>query len=234
MFQFLFFFPILFCLFVDANKRRLRLRNEKPSNQKFNTPKKGPSFPPSSPPTSRPKPDTDSIWSMPTMTTTTTRRTTTTTTTRRPLFTTKAPFYNPADPSYNGAGGYFGNRYDDRTTPRYTTKRPSSSGGGFFSGFSDILQGELGKFINSALSNRGGSGSSGFGGFDTRPVMENKNRGNFGLFNENTRGTSLSSNNDYHKYPVTRYGSESSMSASPYATTTHAPSHGNFGWKVSK
>lgn len=179
-------------------------------------------------------------------TTTTTRRTTTTTTSRRPLFTTKTPFYNPADPSYNGAGGYFGNRYDDRPTTRYTTKRPSSSsGGGFFSGFSDILKGELGDFINSALSNRGGSsgGSGGGGGFGsffdkTRPVMENKNRGSFGLFNENSGGTSLSSNNDYHKYPVTvdqqRYGGGSSMSSYSPPASTQAPSHGNFGWKLSK
>lgn len=164
---------------------------------------------------------------------------TATTTTRRP-WTTQSPFYNPANPSYSGGGGYYGNRYGDdttfggssftRPTTRYTTKRPSSSssgGDGFFSGLSNILSGDVGKFIGSALSNRGGSsgGSGGLGSFgsffDTRPATENRNyRG--GLFNENTGSTS-----NHNAYPVTRYGDVSPPAPNP------TPSHGNYGWKLS-
>lgn len=178
------------------------------------------------------------IWNPPATTAYTTPRTTTTTTTRR-SWTTKAPFYNPSNPSYNGGGGYYGNRYGDDSTfggssfTRPTTKRPSSpssssgSGSGFFSGLQGILAGEVGKFISSAISNRGGGGSSGgFGSFfDTRPSTENKNyRG--GLFNENT-GTTSTGNHNYNAYPVTRYGDTSPKPAQPTA------SHGNFGWKLS-
>lgn len=187
-----------------------------------------------------------------TTTTTTTRRPWTTqpsyfapTTTRR-AWTTPAPFYNPANPSYNGGGGYFGNRYGDDTTfggssfTRPTTKRPSSSSSsgsgfdGFFSGLSNVLSGEVGKFFNSAISNRGGS-SGGFGslfGGDTRPLTENKNyRG--GLFSENTgssSGTNRAPSETVGGYPVTRYGEASAPSSNP---TGSQASHGNIGWKLS-
>lgn len=115
------------------------------------------------------------------------------------------------------------------TRPSYTTKRPSSSSsGGFFSGLQNVLGGDVGKFIGSALSNRGGSGGSSgfgslFGGGDTRPATENRNyRG--GLFSENTN-----SNSNPNKYPVTQYGSVAP--APPPAS--QAPSHGTYGWKLS-
>lgn len=170
------------------------------------------------------------------------------TTTRR-SWTTPTPFYNPANPSYNGGGGYFGNRYGDdttfggssftRPTTRYTTKRPSSSSSGFdgfFSGLSNILSGEAGKFFSSAISNRGGSSSGGgfgslFGG-DTRPLTENKNyRG--GLFSENsgsTSGGSKAPTETVGGYPVTRYGDASAPASNPTASQA---SHGNIGWKLS-
>jgi len=222
----------------------------------------GPSFPPS--PTSNPN---TNIWNVPaTVKYTTARTTTTTTTTRRP-WTTRPPYYNPADPSYNGGGSYYGNRFGDDTfggssftqRPSYTTKRPSSSGsfGSFFSGLSNVLSGDLGKFLDSALSGgsstgtRGGSsGGSGFGGSsfgsrsgssgggsfgslfgsDTRPLTENKNyRG--GLFSENTGSSSGSTGarESYGGYPVTRYG-DAAASAPPANPTS---SHGNYGWKLS-
>ncbi|XP_070506677.1 nuclear pore complex protein DDB_G0274915 [Chironomus tepperi] len=176
----------------------------------------------------------------PTTTTTrwTTRPTTTTTTTRR-SWTTKSPFYNPSNPSYGGGGSYFGNRYGDDDifgggssfTRTSTTKRPSSSGsGGFFSGLSSFLGGDVGKLLTDAL--KGGSGTGG-GFFDTRPLIENKNRG--GLFSENpSSGSSGSSPTNYNGYPVTRYGSENSA-PSYVKPTTSSPtaSHGNFGWKLS-
>ena len=194
------------------------------------------------PPSPTSNPNTN-IWNFPaTVKYTTARTTTTTTTTRRP-WTTRAPYYNPADPSYNGGGSYYGNRYGDDTTfggssftrPSYTTKKPSSSSsfGGFFSGLSNVLSGDLGKFIDSALSNRGGSsgGSGSFGslfGGDTRPLVENKNyRG--GLFNENTGSTgSTGSTSSLGGYPVTRYGGDSQP---PPSNPTS--SHGSYGWKLS-
>ncbi|CRL04228.1 CLUMA_CG017332, isoform B [Clunio marinus] len=178
-----------------------------------------------------------SVWNFPATTKYTTQRTTTTTTTttRRP-WTTKSPFYNPANPSYSGGGGYYGNRYGDdttfggfsRPTTRYTTKRPSSSGGfsSFFSDFSNILSGDVGKLIGGALSSRGGSSGGGgfgsfFGGGDTRPLIENRNyRG--GLFSENS-----GSSTNYNAYPVTRYGQ-----VSPSTPKPSSASHGNFGWKM--
>lgn len=207
-----------------------------------------PSAPPA-PPASNPN---DNIWNFPittrstttqrpTTTTTTTRRTTTTTTTRRP-WTTPSPFYNPSNPGYGGGGsGNYGNRFGDdttfggfnRPTTRPTTRRPSSSSSssgsldGFLSGIQNALGGDFGKFLGSALANRGGSssggGSSGLGGFfNTRPTETRRYGG--GLFNENT-GTST---NNLNAYPVTRYGD-----ASPtYSSPTQAPSHGNFGWKL--
>lgn len=200
---------------------------------------KGPSHPPTT------KPST-SIWNFdpPTAPTTTTRRTTTTTTTTRRPWTTQSPFYNPANPSYSGGGGYFGNRYGDsddggssftRPTTRYTTKRPSSSSGfdGFFSGLQNVLSGDIGKLISGALSNRGGSGSSSGGGFgslfggDTRPLIENKNsRG--GLWSENTSGQGTRTSNSYNAYPVTRYG-ESNVPSAPPAN----PTPPQYGWKLS-
>lgn len=215
------------------------------------------------PPSPTSNPNTN-IWNFPaTVKYTTARTTTTTTTTRRP-WTTRPPYYNPADPSYNGGGSYYGNRYGDDSfggssftqRPSYTTKRPSSSSsgfGGFFSGLSNAFSsGDLGKFIDSALSGgsstgtRGGSsggssfgsrsGSSGGGGFgslfgsDTRPLTENKNyRG--GLFSENAGGStgSTGARESYGGYPVTRYG-DASASAPP---ANPAPSHGNYGWKLS-
>lgn len=206
-------------------------------NKKPHKRKKGPSNP-----TRAPTPNTN-IWNLPASTTT--ERTTTTTTTRR-AWTTKAPFYNPSNPSYNGGGSYYGNRYGDdsnfggssftRPTTRYTTRRPASSGsssGGFFSGLSNVLSGDVGKFIESALSNRGGSSGGGnsfggfgsfFGGGDTRPSVDTRNyRG--GLFSENT-GTGGSTSN-HNAYPVTRIGEAPQPSSNP------TPSHGNFGWKLS-
>jgi len=205
----------------------------------------GPSMPPPSP-TSNPN---TNIWNFPSTVKYTTARTTTTTTTTRRPWTTRPPYYNPADPSYSGGGSFYGNRYGDDTTfggssftrPSYTTKRPSSSSsgfGGFFSGLSNVLSGDLGKFIDSALSNRGGSsggGSSGGGssfgslfGGDTRPLTENRNyRG--GLFSENSGSSPASSGStgSYGGYPVTRYGDAKPPASNP------TPSHGNFGWKLS-
>lgn len=99
----------------------------------------------------------------------------------------------------------------------------SSSGGGFSDFFGSVLSNRGG--------NSGGGSSGGFGDFfNTRPVMENKSRGSFGLFSENSKGASSSNDNsDYHKYPVTRYGSESSYSPS---APTQAPSHGKIGWNI--
>lgn len=194
------------------------------------------------PPSPTSNPNTN-IWNFPSTVKYTTARTTTTTTTRR-AWTTRPPYYNPADPSYNGGGSYYGNRYGDDTTfggssftrPSYTTKRPSSSSssfGGFFSGLSNVLSGDLGKFIDSALNSRGGSssGSGGFGslfGGDTRPLMENKNyRG--GLFNENTgsTGSTGGATSSLGGYPVTRLGDAPSPQSNP------TPSHGSYGWKLS-
>ena len=166
----------------------------------------------------------------------------TTTTTRR-TWTTPSPYYNPANPSYNGGGSYYGNRYGDdstfggssftRPTTRYTTKRPSSSSGslnGFLSGLSNVLGGDVGKFIGSAINSRGGSGSSGnigsFGGFNTRPATEN--RGYSGsLYSENSRGTENMGTVNTGPYKVTRYGE-----AQPTSSNVN-PSHGNYGWKLS-
>jgi len=192
-----------------------------------------------------------SIWNVPSTVKYTQPRTTTTTTTTRRPWTTQAPFYNPSNPSYNGGGSYYGNRYGDdsdfggspfvRPTTKYTTKRPSSSsssGGGLFSGFGDILQRELGNFIGQALSNRGGSSSGGSsfgslfggGGGDTRPISQS--RGSFGLFNENpsTGTTGSGSTGDYSKYPVTRYGDASHSSS--YPTSAPSASHGSYGWRT--
>ena len=157
----------------------------------------------------------------------------TTTTTRR-SWTTKSPFYNPSNPSYGGGGSFFGNRYGDddifggSSSRTSTTKRPSSSGSGFFSGLSSFLSGDVGKLLQDAL--KGGSGTGG-GFFDTRPLIENKNRGS--LFSENPSSSSGSSNN-FGGFPVTRYGSENSApSYSQQTTSSPSASHGNFGWKLS-
>lgn len=151
--------------------------------------------------------------------------------------TTKSPFYNPNNPSYNGGGSYYGNRYGDDDYSgssfniRTTTKRPSSSSssGGFLSGLSNFLSGDVGKLISSAISSRGGSGGSGGGGgfgsfFDTRPLTENKNyRG--GLFSENTNQGATRTTNDY---TASRYGE---LPSAP--TSRPAASHGSYGWNLS-
>ena len=81
------------------------------------------------------------------------------------------------------------------------------------------------------MSGGGGGGSSGGGFFDTRPLIENKNRGS--LFSENPSSGSGSSNT-YMGYPVTRYGSENAAPSHSHPTTSSpTASHGNFGWKLS-
>lgn len=202
---------------------------------------------PSAPPSNNPS----GGWNLPTTTryvyttttTTTPRTTTTTTTTRRPWNTTPKSYYNPATPSYTpgGGGGFFGNRYGDtdysggssitRPTTRFTTKKPAGTFDSLFSGFQNALSGQVGSFIQSALSGGGGGGggsSSGFGSFfNTRPVQQN--RGSFGLFSENTNAntnTNLNSRSG-SAYPT------SGTTYTRYADTPVNPTPPQYGWKLS-
>ncbi|CAO1388983.1 unnamed protein product [Diamesa tonsa] len=201
---------------------------------------------PSAPPSNNPS----GGWNLPTTTryvyttttTTTPRTTTTTTTTRRPWNTTPKSYYNPATPSYTpgGGGGFFGNRYGDtdysggssitRPTTRFTTKKPAGTFDSLFSGFQNALSGQVGNFIQSALSGGGGGGgsSSGFGSFfNTRPVQQS--RGSFGLFSENTNAntnTNLNSRSG-SAYPT------SGTTYTRYAETPVNPTPPQYGWKLS-
>jgi hypothetical protein len=192
-------------------------------------------------------PNSDSgFLNIPTVKVTTTRYTTryttpSTTTTRRTYYTptTRPPYFGGGGNRYgddDGGSIFGGGGYRPPPTTRYTTRattrKPSS--GGFFSGFSDILSGQIGDLINDALKGGSSKGGGGFGSFfDTRPIQENKGyRG--GLFSENSGSQNQPSASSR---PTTRYA-ETTYNRSPsygWNTQGSAPSSNptpSYGWRV--
>lgn len=134
----------------------------------------------------------------------------------------------------SGFGSFFGDILGGGGSSP-TTRRPSSSGGssssgGLFDDFKNILAGQISNVINDALSNRGG--------FNTRPIQENKGyRG--GLFSENPSSGSghqqSSSNVAPSSQPsgsstYTRFGQNTYSSQNSFPTLPPTPP--TYGWRV--